>query len=176
MELALDLVNTYTPAQGPQDDLVTVADLQRFMSDHEPGEWDQPFKARDVEEVRALRQRLQEILDAQDVTEAVRQINDLLEVTSPRPYISDHDGTPLHLHVVPPDARVAHYLGAVSGMALASMVIEDGMARFGRCASDTCDDVFVDTSKNRSRRYCSEGCSNRSNVRRFRARSRAGGD
>jgi predicted RNA-binding Zn ribbon-like protein len=32
--------------------------------------------------------------------------------------------------------------------------------------------VFIDTSANRTRRYCSERCTNRANVTAFRARKR----
>jgi predicted RNA-binding Zn ribbon-like protein len=41
------------------------------------------------------------------------------------------------------------------------------------CASDTCTWMFLDTSKNRSRRWCEMArCGNRDKVQRFRARSR----
>ena len=38
------------------------------------------------------------------------------------------------------------------------------------CDAPDCDDVVVDLSKNRSRRYCGASCSNRVNVAAFRAR------
>ena len=38
------------------------------------------------------------------------------------------------------------------------------------CAADDCDDVLVDLSKNRSRRFCEAGCGNRANVAAYRAR------
>ena len=41
------------------------------------------------------------------------------------------------------------------------------------CASDTCSWMFLDTSKNHSRRWCEMArCGNRDKVQRFRARSR----
>ena len=41
------------------------------------------------------------------------------------------------------------------------------------CASDTCTWMFLDTSKNHSRRWCEMArCGNRDKVHRFRARSR----
>jgi predicted RNA-binding Zn ribbon-like protein len=43
--------------------------------------------------------------------------------------------------------------------------------RIRRCESPECDAIFLDTSKNRSRRFCSpSGCGNATRVRRFRAR------
>ena len=47
------------------------------------------------------------------------------------------------------------------------------LQRLRVCDAPDCDDVVVDLSKNRSRRYCSASCSNRVNVAAFRAR-RAG--
>jgi predicted RNA-binding Zn ribbon-like protein len=45
-----------------------------------------------------------------------------------------------------------------------------GETRLRECASDTCGWLFVDESKNHSRRWCSmRDCGNRAKVRRFRA-------
>nr|WP_264674235.1 CGNR zinc finger domain-containing protein [Nocardioides lijunqiniae] len=48
-----------------------------------------------------------------------------------------------------------------------------GPSRLGVCEAAPCDHVFVDTSPNRSRRYCSERCSSRANVAAYRARRKA---
>jgi predicted RNA-binding Zn ribbon-like protein len=43
------------------------------------------------------------------------------------------------------------------------------------CAADDCGRLFVDTSRNRTRRWCDmRGCGNRAKVRRFYARRRGG--
>jgi predicted RNA-binding Zn ribbon-like protein len=41
------------------------------------------------------------------------------------------------------------------------------------CHAASCTNVFVDTSPNQSRRYCSDRCSSRENVAAYRARQRA---
>jgi predicted RNA-binding Zn ribbon-like protein len=52
-------------------------------------------------------------------------------------------------------------------------VVRQGeLDRLRVCEADDCEDVHVDLSKNRSRRYCSNACGNRMNVAAFRARSR----
>ena len=44
--------------------------------------------------------------------------------------------------------------------------------RLTECASDTCGWFFLDTTKNRSRRWCDmKGCGNRDKVRRYRSKS-----
>jgi predicted RNA-binding Zn ribbon-like protein len=60
-------------------------------------------------------------------------------------------------------------------MGLAVRVTELGVERFGVCQAAPCLGVFIDTSTNRSRRYCSERCVSRANVTAFRARKRVDG-
>jgi predicted RNA-binding Zn ribbon-like protein len=43
----------------------------------------------------------------------------------------------------------------------------------GVCSAEKCDCVYVDTSPNQSRRYCSDRCSSRANVAAYRARQKA---
>ena len=64
------------------------------------------------------------------------------------------------------------YTGAAL-LGLATLVCDLGPTRLGVCAEAKCDDVYVDTSPNQSRRYCSDRCSSRANVAAYRARQRA---
>jgi predicted RNA-binding Zn ribbon-like protein len=49
--------------------------------------------------------------------------------------------------------------------------IGDGHAeRLGSCAGADCDRVFLDASKNASRRFCSTACQNRTKAAAFRRR------
>ena len=59
---------------------------------------------------------------------------------------------------------------------LALCLRDHGLERLRVCAASGCQRVFVDTSRNRSRRYCNPDiCGNRTNVAAFRARQRAAG-
>jgi predicted RNA-binding Zn ribbon-like protein len=58
-------------------------------------------------------------------------------------------------------------------MGLGVALIEGGLERFGICDASTCDDVFVDISRNRSRRYCSDTCTTRQNVAAYRRRQKS---
>jgi len=87
------------------------------------------------------------------------------------PQLTDHDGFGWHLHFTAPSARVASRLGADAGMALAEVLREDGAARLRACEAPACEAVYVDLSRNRSRRYCDTGnCGNRQHVAAYRAR------
>lgn len=55
----------------------------------------------------------------------------------------------------------------------ADLLIEGGAARLKRCADPTCGYLFLDTSKNRSRQWCSmQTCGNRSKANRYYRRRR----
>ena len=56
----------------------------------------------------------------------------------------------------------------------ASLLTSPLVHRVRRCADDECGWLFVDESRNRSRRWCSmEGCGTRAKVTRYRQRQRA---
>ena len=66
----------------------------------------------------------------------------------------------------------AEYLaGAVWGLSV--WLCEYGSARFGVCADERCGNVYLDTSSNNCRRFCSERCATRSHVAAHRARKKA---
>ncbi len=103
----------------------------------------------------------------------VSHLNDLLAKHPVTPMISDHDPAHLHMHVANRSASVAELLIGESLMGLATLVCDLGATRLGVCHASPCTKVFVDTSPNQSRRYCSDRCSSRANVAAFRARQRA---
>ena len=125
-------------------------------------------------EIRALRPRLRRIFETEDASEAAAEINSLLREAAALPQITDHDGEEWHLHYTPVEAPLAVRLAAEAAMGLAIVMRDDGLERLKTCAADDCDDVFLDTSRNRSRRFCDPTtCGNRANVAAFRARRRA---
>lgn len=68
-------------------------------------------------------------------------------------------------------------MGGLSGLAAAIMeTVADGTwARLKVCLEETCREAFLDTSKNRSRSWCSmRVCGNRTKTRAYRARHRPG--
>jgi predicted RNA-binding Zn ribbon-like protein len=105
--------------------------------------------------------------------EAVNELNALLAAHPVQPRISGHDASDWHMHVTSRGASVsAEYLaGAVWGLSV--WLCEFGSARFGICADERCGNVYLDTSSNNCRRFCSERCATRSHVAAHRARKRA---
>ena len=132
--------------------------------------------AADVPALEAFRAELRPVFEASDVDDVplvVGSLNELLASHPVTPMISDHDPDNLHMHVTNRASSVAELLIAESLMGLANLVCDLGATRLGICSEPRCDKVFVDTSPNQSRRYCSDRCSSRANVAAFRARQKA---
>ena len=163
---AVDLVN------ARMDDL---AGLQALFADDNVWMRDEVAE-RDVAVFRRAQRRLREVFEygtAGRDAEAVTELNALLEAFPVQPRISGHDASDWHMHVTSRGASVsAEYLaGAVWGLAV--WLCEFGSARFGICADERCGNVYLDTSSNNCRRFCSERCATRSHVAAHRARKRA---
>ena len=171
VEVAVDLVNTLDVVSG-EDALATPADVAEFV-ETSLEDWDQldfESTAKDLHETRSLRSRLRQVWEAEDATGAAEVLNTLLTDVSAIPRVSVHGSNPPHLHFEPRSTGVAPWLGAITAMGLSVALIEGGFERFGHCNSSTCDDVFVDTSKNRSRLHCSDTCTTRESVAAYRKR------
>lgn len=172
VRLAVELVNT-REAFSDTESLQSPEDVERFLDEHAPG-WPRDrwrLTEADLHDVRALRARLRAVFNAGDTESAAEGLNEILGDVEATPRVSTHGDGP-HLHFEPADAGVARWLGAVAAMGLSVALIEGGIERLGVCESSTCEDVFVDTSRNRSRRHCSDTCTTRENVAAFRRRRR----
>ncbi|WP_405179931.1 CGNR zinc finger domain-containing protein [Nocardia sp. NBC_01377] len=152
-ELAVLLVNA-----EPERDLV---ELLRDAGYKPVGTLD----ADQVAELRGWIVRLDEVFTAP----GVEVLNDLLAATAGVPYISTHDGRAPHLHFAREDAPTDERVKAYTAAGLATLFCEDS-ARIGRCARPDCAFVFVDTSRNGRRRFCSTRCSTRVHVAEYRTR------
>ncbi len=160
-------------AVSGEEKLVSPSDVAEFIEAHDD-QWSRPdWKPgdRDLHETRALRARLRQVFEASDESEAAAVLNDLLSDVDAVPRVSVHGPGP-HLHFESEGGSPWRYLGAITAMGLSVALVEGGFERFGICQSSTCADVFVDTSRNRSRLHCSDTCTTRENVAAHRARQR----
>jgi predicted RNA-binding Zn ribbon-like protein len=166
--LAADLVNS--------DELTDVAALEVFLDKHlvEPR---RPATPADLDSVRVLRPRLRAVWQAAAGEPLAELVNGLLRDSGARPRLTDHGGGwGWHLHVTDHDAALEYRIAAQIGFAVADLVRLRETGRLRHCEAPDCDAVFVDLSKNRSRRYCDTGnCGNRQHVAAYRER-RAGRD
>lgn len=170
---AVDLVNTLDYISG-DDGLTKPEHLVQFLRDHRDS-YSRPVTAADVADVRDLRDQLRRAFVAGNESQVVALLNTMLAEASALPQLSDHDGEPWHLHFTPPESSLVAHMAAEAAMGLAIIIRDQGLDRLRLCSAVGCSRVFVDTSRNRSRRYCDPAtCGNRTNVAAYRARQRAG--
>jgi len=166
----VELINTGRSAAG--DGLAKLTDLQELADRYVFA--GVQAKAGDLTRMRQHRARLDSIVtscEAGDEAAAIDQINTVLLETSASPQIAAHHGRGPHLHVSRPTAPLPDRIAAHFAMGLAWLVVAGEAGRIRTCESPTCRAVFVDFSKNRSRRYCdSRTCGNRLHVAAYRAR------
>lgn len=169
---ATELINTSSAATS-RERLADVAALRDFVNKRQISGVGRLAQS-DLDEVRALRDRLHALFEVPDTPTAAAMLNELLAEANVTPHLSDHDGYVWHIHYFAPGATIAQLLAAHCGMALARVVAEGELERLRTCEAPDCGHVLVDLSKNRCRRYCdSRTCGNRMHVAAYRARRRA---
>lgn len=163
-QTAADLVNT---------ELTDLDDLRAFFGDRIW--WSKRATERDVTVFRRSQRKLRDVFvkgaDGDDVG-AVEVLNGLLEQFPVQPRISGHSSNDWHMHVTGRGSSVASEFIAGAAWGLSVWLCRFKGARFGVCADSRCGNVYLDTSSNNCRRFCSERCATRSHVAAHRARKR----
>jgi len=154
-------------------DLSDAEHLIRFLDERE---WlHRSVVEKDAGALRRFVKELRPVFEASnagDQLAVVDRLNALLAKHPVTPYIAGHEPGRFHMHVTDQQSSVSELLIAESLMGLSTLVCDLGATRLGVCDAGSCTNVFVDTSPNQSRRYCSDRCSSRENVAAYRARQR----
>jgi predicted RNA-binding Zn ribbon-like protein len=181
-DYAVRLVNTEEPGRG-KDSLTTVDTVRELFGASQ----DAARRATDADltRFRSVRGRLRAVFEAADGGDeelAVNLLNSLLLEFPVSPQVSGHDhrdddGSPLwHMHLADHPSNATAGYAAIAAMGLAFHLTEYGVDRLGVCEAPPCRNAYLDTSTNRSRRYCSDRCATRANVAAYRARKRLEAD
>jgi len=121
----------------------------------------------------ALAQRIRSVfrdLHNRDVDAAATTLNEMLAAHPAHPHLAKERGV-WRLHHHPHDAPLVPMWTAICAAALAEMIGAGAAQRLGTCERADCDRIYVDVSKNASRRFCSLTCQNRVKVATFRERT-----
>ena len=178
-ELAVRLVNSASNG-GHQDMLSEPEAVRALLADR--SDLRGPVTRVDLDALRHLRDELTAVFSAciqGDPAAGVERINALLISHPVHPVIvptqgpARRDRRPYTLSLSC-SGSVSDRFATGAVMGLATVLTQFGPDRLGRCGLACCTGVFVDTSPNGSRRYCSEQCANRANVTAFRFRRRTG--
>ena len=174
---AVDLVNTLPETSSEGIDALTgVDDLRAFLESRAyTGRF--RYDRAELDEVRGIRPRLHALWTT-DRDGAVPLVNDMLHDGAALPRLVAHEGYPeWHIHATDDDAPVHTRILVETAMAFIDVIRSDEYARVRVCAADDCASVYVDYSRNSSKRYCDTGnCGNRMNVNAYRRRKAGGTD
>ncbi len=168
LRAAVYLVNTL-PGRDGVDTMSTVEDLERYLVVN-------PYTGRirrddaEVDAVRGIRSRLRRLWDV-DREGAVPLVNEMLRDGQALPRLVIHDGYDWHIHATSDDAPLATRILVEAAMGFVDVIRSDEYDRVRVCAADDCESVYIDYSRNGSKRYCDTGnCGNRMNVIAYRER------
>jgi predicted RNA-binding Zn ribbon-like protein len=167
VRLAVDLVNTWDELEADPELLSDAASLKRFLARHGFGS-SVRAGAGEVAEIRSVRDSLRKAFTARGEDEAVRALNACLRKSAAKPQFVRDGGE----WQVEWSGRLADRIASATAMSLLEAIRSDGWERFGICAGAPCCCVFVDRSKNRSRRFCSDLCADRVAQALYRERRR----
>ena len=120
----------------------------------------------------AVREEDVPLADATAEEEAVATLNGVLAEHAGAPQlVRTNEGWKFQYG--PNETAGIEFLAAPTALALLETIREHGLSRFGRCTAHPCRCVFVDRSRNRSRRYCCDLCADRANQAAARRRRQA---
>jgi predicted RNA-binding Zn ribbon-like protein len=167
VELVNDLAARSVPGE-PRDAVLRL--LARILAIDPPSVAE--LGRRDVPGFLELAQRMRAVFDdlhTGDVDAAASRLNDLLAEHPAHPHLAKEGGR-WRLHHHPVDATLVPMWTAICAEVMARMVASGHANRLGTCDDPGCQRVFVDVSKNGSRRFCSTTCQNRVKAAAFRRR------
>lgn len=170
LRAAVELVNTL-PETDPEgvDRLSTIAELDDFVVRHTyTGTRTRDDAEKDA--VCGIRARVHELW-AVDRASAVPLVNAMLRDGQALPQLVVHEGFDWHIHATSPEAPLATRMLAEMAMAFVDVIRSGEYNRVRICSAIDCRRVYIDYSKNSSKRYCDAGnCGNRMNVIAYRRR------
>ena len=188
--LCLDFANTRRYKDPPREDIPTFAD---FMAWSEAAAALSPAQARELasegsahaEEAAAVMQRMQALrlaiyrtfsavaADQEPPGEALVVLGRAAAEASVHQRLVFHDGR-VHLEVPPESRALDRVLWAIARDAV-DLLLSDFRSSVRECDLETCAWLFLDRSRNQSRRWCDmKVCGNRSKARRHQAKQKKG--
>ena len=175
--VAVSLVNALTPGESRGHDYVpptgTKLELAATAAIRSGLPAARALTAGEAKELAATAVELRAVFDAVDagaLDQAAGQVNAMLASTGARPQLDRHDGEPWHLHFHGRTDGMAQGWAAGCATGLAVVLGTELYNRLGVCTAPRCDRVYVDVSRNGTRRFCSTSCQNRVKAAAFRAR------
>src|SRR5918995_5047476 len=158
---AIEVLNTWDTF-APDPELIDGPNiLGRFLRWIGHPELANDVTSSDVEGFRALRARLRMSFEASSEADAVAHLNGVLAEHPTVSELAQVDGAWRFQHRPSHPNDIAAALAPECAIALLAAIRDRGWQRLGICSAAPCTCVYVDQSRNRSRRYCSDLCNDR---------------
>jgi predicted RNA-binding Zn ribbon-like protein len=168
--LAVSVANTWDVLNDPPE-LLNVERLKILLRWFELDEAAAAATEADLTAIRDVRSRIRRAFEAESVEDAVVELNTLASRAGAVPQLERENGGWEFRYGVG-RRTIAQELGGRSAVALLGVIEQGGWDRFGLCAAAPCCCVYVDRSRNRSRRYCCGLCADRATQAAARRRKR----
>jgi predicted RNA-binding Zn ribbon-like protein len=182
MTVAVQLVNALTPGEAhgrpylpPQGSALSAAVTAALRAGRSPVREVSAVEAAKFRGLAAAIRAVFEAMAAGRTDTAARLVNEMLAGSGARPRLDRHDGEPWHLHFHGAEESLVISWAAGCATGLAVVLGSEQHGRLGVCTAPRCDRVFVDISRNATRRFCSTSCQNRVKAASFRATHRRSG-
>lgn len=176
---AVTLINDVTPGErhgrpfpAPVGDALVEAVRNAVPRARTPG-LPTPADAVELAEWAGRLRQVVELVHTGDLDSACTELNQIMRESGAVPTLSRHDDEPWHLHFHAADATWAPSWAAPMATGLAVVLGNAVVERLGLCNAPVCDRVYIDISRNGTRRFCSITCQNRVKTAAFRARKAA---
>jgi predicted RNA-binding Zn ribbon-like protein len=119
--------------------------------------------------VRRMRTAVDLCIDG-EIEGAAAILNDVLQGSRAIANLHSHPGQPIVFAFHGRGHRPGESCVADMAASVALIIGSGREARLGRCGATKCDQVFYDTTRNASRRFCDLSCQNRAKAVAYRAR------
>ena len=172
VELAVTLINSWDEYYPDHEHLRDADVLRRWLRGNGFVRAAAAVADDDVERARELRSRLTAAFDATTQAESVEALNALLAESATPPRL-ERTGGAWAFRSWPEEGEWLAFVAAYAAFGLLEAIRNLGWERFGRCAGSPCRCVYVDRSRNRSRRFCCELCADRVAQADYRRRRRS---
>ena len=172
IDLLVDFVNTRDVEEGT-DAIADPADLQAWIADH-AGEYLPELEAGDLPRVLELREALRALMRTNNGVPAGERELEPLRAAAERSRYRLALGPSGNLSLAPARADLSGFESRLL-LALERLQCEEAWPRVKACTDDECQWAFYDSTRNRSRTWCSmDVCGNREKTRRYRQRKGTG--
>jgi len=169
--MAVTLINSWDEYDPEHEHLRDADVLRRWLRGNGFPRAADGISDADLDRAKVLRSRLAAAFDASDQAEAVESLNALVAESATPPRL-ERTAQSWSFRSWPDEGEGLAFLAPYAALGLLEAIRDLGWERFGRCDGSPCRCVYIDRSRNRSRRFCCGLCADRVAQADYRRRRR----